>query len=317
MGLDESGLETILRALDRSAGRLPIRIAAYWLVTDALDINARLEVVARVAQLVATHQSEWFKIVGIKIVLDGVIDACTAALSAPYADGSLADTIWTPEDLGEVVVAADAAGLQIAVHAIGDRASSLALDALEQAIAVDGDRPRLHRIEHLEYAAPDTAHRMVRLGVTASMQPVHADPAIYANWAAQLGDERTERGFAWSEYEDAGALLAFSTDTPAAPYEPLPNMYVASTRASALDTAFPAIHPERAIPLERALQHATRDAAASVGDGEHRGTLRSGSAADFVVIADNPFALGLPTLLQTRVTRIIVGGLTAFDSKFA
>ena len=158
---------------------------------------------------------------GIKLVLDGVIDACTAAMRHPYADGSNAGPIWPLERLRPVVAAADAAGLQVAMHAIGDLASDVALDALEHAHRVNGDRPRRHRIEHLEYAAPETARRMAALGVTASMQPVHADPAIWANWAAMLGDERADRGFAWTEFREAGALLAFSTDAPTAPHEAL------------------------------------------------------------------------------------------------
>lgn len=312
MALDDDAMNAILRALGRNGGRLPIRVAGYWLISDALDPAAKLEAVARVSRLADMHQSEWFKILGIKIVLDGVIDACTAALSQPYADGSHVDTIWGIQDLQEVVAAADAAGLQIAVHAIGDRASTIALDAFEGARIANGDRPRRHRIEHLEYAAPGTAERMARLGVTASMQPVHSDPAIYANWAAQLGEARAERGFAWSEYEEAGALLAFSTDTPTAPHQPLPNVYVASTRASALDPAYPAVYPERALPLERVLHHATRDAAASVGDETYRGSLRSGLAADFVVLDVDPFISGLSALLSARPTRTVVAGNAAF-----
>jgi predicted amidohydrolase YtcJ len=226
----------------------------------------------------------------------------------PYADGSHADTIWPADRLFPVVAAADAAGLQIALHAIGDAASTLALDAIEHAIAVNGDRPRRHRIEHLEYAAPGTAERMARLGVTASMQPVHADPAIFANWAAQLGDDRVERAFPWPEYEDAGALLAFSTDAPTAPYQALANMYVAATRASALDPAVAAVHPQYALPLDRAVAHATRDAAASVGDGAWRGRIAVGHAADFAVIDADPFRAGPEALLRARVVRTVIGG---------
>ena len=149
---------------------------------------------------------------------------------------------------------------------------------------------------------------MARLGVTASMQPVHSDPAIFANWAEMLGDERVDRAFPWPEYEDAGALLAFSTDAPTAPHDALANMYIAATRASALDRSVPATHPQYALPLERAIGHATRDAAASVGDGDWRGRIAPGFAADVIVLDTDPFTAGPASLLEARVIETIVAG---------
>ncbi|WP_345800472.1 amidohydrolase [Microbacterium sp. AZCO] len=312
MAFDEFGLAAFERARERHGGELPLRVAAHWIITNTGDDEANLAQVARAAQLAAHPSSPWLRVVGIKLILDGVIDACTAALRHPYADGSNAAPIWPLERLKPVVAAADAAGLQVAQHAIGDYASEIALDAIEHAVAENSERERRHRVEHLEYAAPGTAERMARLGVTASMQPVHSDPAIFANWAEMLGDERVDRAFPWPEYEDAGALLAFSTDAPTAPHSALANMYVASTRASALDTSVPATHPQYALPLERALGHATRDAAASVGDGAWRGRIAPGFAADVVVLDSDPFAEGLPSLLDARVVETIVAGRSRF-----
>ncbi|TPW74163.1 amidohydrolase [Schumannella soli] len=315
MMLDEYDLAALQRAAERRGGELPIRVSGHWLIENRGDDAANLAQVARAAELAAASASSWLRVIGIKLVLDGVIDACTAAMRNPYSDGSNAGPIWPLEQLAPVVVAADAAGLQIAQHAIGDRASDIALDALERAIDVNGDRPRRHRIEHLEYAAPETPARMARLGVTASMQPVHSDPAIFANWAAMLGDERVERAFPWPEYEDAGALLAFGTDAPTAPYAALANMYVATTRASALDRAVPATHPQFALPLERALGHATRDAAASIGDGSWRGRIAPGFAADLIVLDRDPFVEGPDSLLEARVVETIVAGRTRYRAE--
>lgn len=312
MAFDEFGLAAFERARARHGGELPLRVAAHWLITNTGDDEANLAQVARAADLANQATSPWLRVVGIKLILDGVIDACTAAMRHPYADGTNAEPIWPVEQLHPVVVAADAAGLQIAQHAIGDRASDIALDALEHAVAVNGERPRRNRIEHLEYAAPGTAERMARLGVTASMQPVHSDPAIFDNWARMLGDERVERAFAWPEYEAAGALLAFSTDAPTAPYESLANMYVASTRASALDPSVSATHPHYALPLASALGHATRDAAASVGDGGWRGRIAPGFAADVIVLDTDPFVEGPGSLLGARIVQTIVAGRTMF-----
>lgn len=303
-----------LAALDRAVGRgaLPLRIAAHWFIANTGDDEQNLAQVSEAIER-AGAETDGARVIGIKLVLDGTIDACTAAMRAPYADGTNADPIWPAERLLPVVAAADAAGLQIAMHAIGDEASTLALDAIEHAVTVNGEIPRRHRIEHLEYSAPGTAERMARLGVTASMQPVHADPAIFANWAAQLGDERADRAFAWSEYEDAGALLAFSTDAPTAPHQALSNMYVAATRASALDPDMPAVQPQYALPLDRAIAHATRDAAASIGDGAWRGRITVGHAADFAVLDSDPFSEGDASLLTARVVRTVIAGRTVYD----
>ncbi len=314
MAFDEHGLAAFDRALERHEGRLPLRVAAHWLVENTGDRARNLAQLDRVVDLARESSSPGVTVVGIKLILDGTIDACTAAMGAPYADGSNAAPIWPLDDLAPVVAAADAAGLQIAMHAIGDAASDAALTAIERAIAANGDRPRRHRIEHLEYAAPGTAERMARLGVTASMQPVHADPAIFANWAAMLGDERVERAFPWREYEDAGALLAFSTDAPTAPQAALANMYVAATRASALDLSVPAVHPHEALPLSNAIGHATRDAAASVGDGAWRGRIAPGLAADLMVVDTDPFAAGDAALLTARVVLTVVAGRSVFSA---
>ncbi|MGN7799453.1 amidohydrolase [Leifsonia sp. 22587] len=315
MALDEFGLAALRRAQERRGGELPLRVAAHWLVTNTGDDAASLAQVEHAARLAAEPGTPWLRVVGIKLILDGVIDACTAAMRQPYADGSNADPIWPLERLAPVVAAADAAGLQIAMHAIGDFASGIALDAIEAAVAQNGDRPRRHRIEHLEYAAPGTAERMARLGVTASMQPVHADPAIFDNWVAMLGDERVERAFPWSEYEDAGGLLAFSTDSPTAPHLALANMYVASTRASALVPSIPAAQPQHALPLDRAIAHATRDAAASVGDGDWRGRIAAGQAADLVVLDADVFAGPPSSLLEARVVETILAGRTTYSAE--
>ncbi|MFF2050095.1 amidohydrolase [Leifsonia sp. NPDC058194] len=314
MAMDEFALAALKRAQDRRGGELPIRVAAHWLVANTGDDAANLAQVERAVRLAAEPSTAWLRVVGIKLILDGVIDACTAAMRHPYANGTNADPIWPLERLKPVVAAADAAGLQIAQHAIGDYASTIALDAIEHAVAENGDRPRRHRIEHLEYAAPGTAERMARLGVTASMQPVHSDPAIFDNWVEMLGDDRVDRAFPWPEYEDAGALLAFSTDAPTAPHQALANMYVASTRASALDPSVPAKQPQYALPLERAVGHATRDAAASVGDGEWRGRIAPGFAADVAVLDADVFAGGASSLLRARVVETIVGGRSAYSA---
>jgi predicted amidohydrolase YtcJ len=144
------------------------------------------------------------------------------------------------------------------------------------------------------------------------MQPVHVDPAYLDNWAELLGDERAQRGFAWPEYLEHGTTLAFGTDTPTAPHNALPNMYIAATRCSAHDHTATPLRPDFALPLDESVVHGTRDSAWASFEEDRRGMLRAGLAADFVVLDRNPFELGAPSLLDTRVTRTVVAGVTAY-----
>ena len=308
MAVDEHGLAAMARADD--AGRLPVRIVGHWFMERAGDTAAHLEQVATAARLAQEHRSPWLRMTGVKFVVDGVIDGCTAALKAPYSNGALPGPIWDLDVLAPAVEAADAAGLQIAIHAIGDEAIRITLDALERAVDRNGARPRRHRIEHLEYTDPADVPRLARLGVTASMQPVHADPAVQENWRAMLGDSRVDRGYAWPEFTDSGARLAFGTDAPTAPHFPLRNLYVAATRRSALDPSLPPNVPRFALPLTDALRHATYDAAWSCCAERERGSLSPGRLADFTVIDRDPFTEGVDALLQARVVRTVAGGVT-------
>ena len=306
MAVDEYGLAAMARA--QEAGRLPVRIVGHWFMERAGDTRTHLAQVATAARLAEVHRSAWLRMAGVKVVVDGVIDGCTAALTAPYSNGALPEPIWDYDALAPAVAAADAAGLQIAIHAIGDQAVRIALDALEHAVSVNGSRPRRHRIEHLEYVDPSDVPRLAQLGVTASMQPVHADPAVQDNWRAMLGDHRVDRGYPWPEFSATGARLAFGTDAPTAPHFPLRNLYIAATRRSALDRSLPPNVPRFALPLVDALHHATYDAAWSCGAEQERGVLAPGHLADFAVLDIDPFAQGPDALLEASVLRTVVGG---------
>lgn len=310
MGLDQDAMAAMARGEEQ--GWLTARLLGHWLLREDED---PLDRVAKVAGLTEAHRSPWLRVAGVKIVSDGVIDACTAAMLAPYANGSLPPPIWDIDALRPVVRAADAAGLQVAIHAIGDAAVRAALDAYEDAARENATSGRRHRIEHIETVDPADVPRFGVLGVTASMQPVHADPAIHENWAAQLGDERVTRGFPWPELA-AVTRLALGTDAPTAPLEPLPNLHVAATRRSSLDdpNLWPANHPELALPLEAAVRHATIDAAWSCGDEAERGSLEAGKLADLVVVDRDPFAEGPEALLDAKVLRTVVGGRPVYEA---
>ena len=286
-----------------------MRVAAHWVVNRTDTPEGDLAGVARAIELAAEHPGPWLRVTGIKLFVDGVIDSCTAAMRSPFANGSQPDALWDLPSLSAVVTAADAAGLQVAMHAIGDAASALALDALDAAVAANGPRAdRRHRIEHLETVDAATPARLARLGVVASVQPVHSDPAIQENWRAMLGDARVERAYPWGELADAGATLALGTDAPTAPHGPLANLYIAATRRSATQRDLPPNLPGNAMAVADAVRRATRDAAyASRWDGE-LGVLRPGAAADFMVIDADPFRDGPDVLLDAAVRLTVLGG---------
>lgn len=315
LGLRRAEFEALERAWNADA--LPIPVAGYLRVETSADpmllreqlqraIDTRDRVAARAAE--RDEADPMLRIAGVKVWIDGVIDSGTAAMRDPFADGSHPAPLWARERLEPLVIAADAAGMQVAMHAIGDAAVDLALDTIEAARRANGgDGPR-HRIEHLEIVDRRAAERLAASGTAASVQPVHSDPAVQGAWRRQLGDERVERGYPWAEFAAAEALIALGTDAPTAPYAPLPNLFIAVTRRSPGNPELPPNHPELHLALERAILAATRDAAVACGWGGSRGVLRPGFRADFAVLDCNPFIDG-PEPLRAAIPRLtVIGG---------
>ena len=248
----------------------------------------------------------------MKIVSDGVIDACTAAMLWPYANGTHPPAIWEPDALRPAVVAADAAGLQIAIHAIGDAAIRNALDAFEEAARVNGTSGRRHRIEHIELPDPADIPRFGPAGVTASMQPVHADPGD----PRQLGGDARRRARQPRLPLDGAARL----DPPGARHR-CPDG-AAGGDPQPVHRHDPAVEPGSSLPappgepvldLATALRGMTLDAAWSCGDELERGSLEPGKLADLTVIDTDPFERGPEALLDAHVLRTIVGGRTVYE----
>lgn len=283
MAMDEN-VWTGLQLL-QSQERLPFRVAAHWLINPSDDESATLKQVERAIELrekFNTATSPALRITGIKIICDGVVDACTAALIRPYSSNGIScPPMWSPKMLAPVVKKADAAGLQCALHAIGDAAVKNAVDALKNL----GTAGRRHRIEHLEMTSLEDAKRLGEAGITASIQPVHSDPAILRAWPKLLGENRCNRAFAYKDFLDGGAVLALGSDAPTAPHAPLSNLYCATTRRSAREPESLATTNEQyALPLATAMAAATEGAAYSCFADGWTGRLRPGLKADFVVV---------------------------------
>jgi predicted amidohydrolase YtcJ len=286
MAMDENAWEALLVLRQQQPhGKLALRIAAHWLIVPSADSEADVKQVERAIELHSKYNldsSPDFRIAGIKVICDGVIDGCTAALLEPYTlNGVSCDSLWPAEKLAPVVSRAVKAGLQCALHAIGDKAVRMVLDVLE----AHGSRDGRHRIEHLEMTTAEDAARLGKLGVTASVQPVHSDPDILRAWPSLIGPERCRRAFAYRDFVDGGATLAFGSDSPTAPFKPLPNLYIATTRRSArLPESDETVNPNFALPLVTAFTAATTGAAYACFADRITGRLKRGLKADFVVV---------------------------------
>jgi predicted amidohydrolase YtcJ len=311
MAMDKDAWEALKVYRKRNNG-LPLHIAAHWFIPHGATPE---ELTSHINEAIAQYH-EWhpskspdFCIVGIKLICDGVVDGCTAALSHPYTGRSdIVGPLWKAEDMNVAVARATEAGLQCAVHAIGDAAITQAINAIAKTKTTD----RRHRVEHLELASEEDAKRLGQLGITASVQPVHSDPAILKDYPKLIGPHSWKRAFSYKEFLDGKACIAIGTDAPTARHLPLPNLYNATTRRSATQPELPQTNPSQAITLAQAFHGATAGAAYSRFAEEWTGSLRKGLRADFVVL---DYSWSPETLLQAKVEQTWSGGQKLYQAK--
>ncbi|KAF4819255.1 putative amidohydrolase YtcJ [Colletotrichum siamense] len=287
MAMEEEGWEALqnYRKREKEAGRpFPIRFAAYWMILPRDNDAENIKQVERAAELAKEFNLETdpdCRLVGIKLVCDGIIDACTASLKEPYShNNENCDPVWSPEHMGPVVEAATKHGLQVALHAIGDRTVANAIDVLEKYVGPE-HRPR---IEHLEVTTAEDAKRLGKLGITASVQPVHSDPAILRAWPKLIGEHRCGRAFAYSDFADGGAPVAIGSDAPTAPHHIVNNLYIATTRRSAREPELETVvNPQFALSMCDVVAGATEGAARSCFLDDRVGSFEVGKRADLAV----------------------------------
>ncbi len=254
----------------------------------------------------------------VKMYADGVIESKTAAMLAPYADSKSAGAPnMTAREMNRIVAMFDRRGWQIQIHAIGDRAIRMALDAFESAAKVNPApaRGRRHRLEHIEAISAQDIARFGSLGVIASQQPMHvalgdANQAVPAGpWPDAIGPERASRAWAWKSIQAAGGRLAFGSDWPVATLEAGQGLWLASTRIQAEKAQ------DQRLSTSEAMAGYTKWAAYASFDEQRKGTLARGMLADIVVlgrdIASAP--LGLPTDVPVAFT--IFDGKVVFEKK--
>lgn len=263
--------------------------------------------------------NEFLKIGGLKGFADGSLGSTTALFYEPYLDapstaGLPADEMIPESNMQANITQADRAGLQICIHAIGDKANSRILDMYSEAMTRNNTHDRRFRIEHAQHLTKSDIQRFAKLGVVASMQPYHCIDD--GRWAEKrIGAERAKGMYDFRSLLDAGAVLAFGSDWHVAPMEPLMGIYAAVTRRT-LDEKNPkGWIPQEKITVAEAVQAFTLGSAFASFDERSKGSIEVGKLADIAVLSDDIFTISPEAIRTTRVTLTIFNGKIIFERK--
>ena len=289
----------LLEELERER-KLPVRVSEWLRFDDPVEVL--------VAHRAAHPASDRMLHTGmLKGFMDGSLGSRTAALLSPYADdpGNSGLPRYEQARLNTMTKERTAAGFQIGFHAIGDRGVEMALDAF----AAAGSSGRRDRIEHSQVVQPKDITRYKELGIIASMQPSHLLTDM--NWAQErLGPVRARFAYAWKAFLDAGVPLAFGTDYPVEPINPLRGVYAGVTRRNEAGTK--AYFPEDRLPIEEVLLSYTQGSAYGEFAEGFKGKLVPGFVADFVVLDRDITKVSPAEILTTHVLRTVVDGQTVY-----
>jgi predicted amidohydrolase YtcJ len=292
-------------------GELRVRVSTHLPLADWKRLAS--------AGIMAGFGTEKLQLGALKSFADGSLGSTTAWFFEPYSDapntsGIPSPELLHPEEMYEEMRDADRAGLQLAVHAIGDRAIRAILDMFERLEREDGISERRLRIEHAQHLSPADVPRFAKLHVVASMQPYHAiDDGRWAD--KRIGPERVKTTYAFRSLLDSGAVLAFGSDWFVAPINPLVGIYAAVTRRT-LDGKHPdGWVPQQRISVAEAVHAYTVGAAyASLEDGI-KGSIEPGKLADLVVLSEDIFHIDPVEIQDVKVDITIFDGRVIFKRK--
>jgi predicted amidohydrolase YtcJ len=253
----------------------------------------------------------------VKAYADGSLGSRTAYFAEPFVDqpgnrGLLGEEMHPLSLMLERMMKADAAGLQICTHAIGDQAISIVLDLYAEVAQAHGEADRRFRIEHAQHMANQDFDRFQQLHVIASVQPYHAiDDGRWAE--ARIGHDRASRSYAFRTFLDHGVRLAFGTDWSVAPLNPMLTLYAAVTRAT-LDGRNPGgWFPDQKLTVAEAVEAYTLGSAYAEFQEKEKGSITPGKLADMVLLSDDIFSIAAEKIREVRVCRTIVGGKTVWE----
>jgi predicted amidohydrolase YtcJ len=297
--------------LDR--GELTARIYAAPLITQVED---QVKIGIRHA-----FGSPYLRIGALKAYADGSLGSRTAYFFEPFVDqpnnhGLLSDEMHPLSLMRDRMMKADAAGLQLCTHAIGDQGISIILDLYDEVAKAHGKADRRFRIEHAQHMAAKDFDRFAQLQVIASMQPYHAiDDGRWAE--ARIGHDRASRTYAFRTFLDHGVRLAFGTDWSVAPLDPMLTVYAAVTRAT-LDGRNPkGWFPEQKLTVPETIEAYTMGSAYAEFQEKEKGSITPGKLADMVLLSDDIFSIPPEKIREVKVATTIVGGKTVWTQSAA
>lgn len=306
---DMTASATELRAYQtlRARGELPVRL--YSIQSHGIDG-------LKAAGVTTGLGDDWIRLGGIKLLADGSMGSGTAFFYEPYADDpNTSGLLMQPvEDLERAIRDADAAGFQLIVHAIGDRANAVTLDLFERLARERGARDRRPRIEHAQVVRDADKPRFRQLGVIASIQPSHCIDDM--RWAERrIGRERCQVAYDFKSFVDAGARIAFGTDWYVEPLDPMLGLYAAVTRQFPDGTPTGGWFPEERITLAQAIEYYTLGSAYAEFSEGRKGSIQPGKLGDLVVLSRNIFEAAPRDILTTKVVMTIVGGRIVYEAR--
>ena len=263
----------------------------------------------------------YLRIGALKAFADGSLGSGTAYFYDPFLNqgnnrGLLSDEMHPISLMLDRYMKADAAGLQICTHAIGDEGISTILDLYTDVIKAHGEADRRLRIEHAQHMAAKDFERFAQLHVIASVQPYHAiDDGRFAE--SHIGHDRASRTYAFRTFLDHGVRMAFGTDWEVAPLDPLLTIYAAVTRAT-LDGKNPnGWFPEQKLSVAEAIEAYTVGSAYAEFQEKEKGSITTGKFADMVLLSDDIFSIAPERIRDVRVLKTLVGGRLVFDADAA
>ncbi len=261
----------------------------------------------------------FLRIGAVKAFADGSLGSRTAYFFEPFSDepgnhGLLGEEMQPLSLMRDRMMKADAAGLQICTHAIGDQAISIILDLYADVVKAHGEMDRRLRIEHAQHMAAKDFDRFAQLNVIASVQPYHAiDDGRWAE--GYIGHDRATRTYAFRTFLNHGVHLAFGTDWDVAPLNPLSTIYAAVTRAT-LDGKNPnGWFPEQKLTVAEAVEAYTMGSAYAEFQEKQKGSIAPGKLADMVVLSDDIFSIDPAKIRDVKVLKTIVGGKVVWGEK--
>lgn len=259
-----------------------------------------------------SHGNDMLRLGTMKVFVDGSMGAGTALFFEPYSDdpSTRGLPIYPEQELYDLIKKADATGLQIAAHAIGDKANAWILNAFEQAFAENGMRQARHRIEHSQVVLPADIQRFRDLGIIASIQPSHCIDDM--RWAEKRIGDRVKHSYLFNSFVKAGVHIAFGTDWAVEPLNPMLGLYAAVTREFPEGGPEGGWFPDERISLAQAIEFYTLGAAYAEFQEEVKGSIEPGKLADVVVLNKNLFEISPREILSTKVDLTILGGKIVF-----